>query len=690
MEDMLDDWNLREAEKQVRARCKRALTKLYGINPDRMIIERLMEEDRALELTNGWSAFLLAADIADVCAKLGTPVFARGRLGASFFAYLLGITECNPLFPHLRCPNCKKLTFEGSVGSGFDLAPSGAARKTCPVCGTKLVGDGHGIPMEALFSERDDKLATLEIDVPEETLAIVRERFGAALNRLPVRVQGNRQLSVLYRANQMCGGFETQFIPGEEEIRLLISEGFSGGIGKELFPDELPLNAIPQTFSELVTLYGLVYGTGTWEANAKQLNDPEHPYRNILAFREDVAKLFARSIMNSGQTHYMANIIGTGKKLPGLEERQVPGLTDEEYDRLGKIRYLFPKAHAISALLLKLRLLRCREAHPAEYYAAVLTVETPDGTDVGCFTADREALSRMRSDCADEKPTAVYDAVLDCIGRGIEFLPADPEHSDPNAFLPCRGTIRVPLRFHTDAPTKLFFRPLAEVIKSLHLSAQGEQTAKSKPPFALSEGLHLIGGRPGIGKTTALIRLAAGLAANNTPVYVSLTEAFGLSSAMTLLPLLGEGFQTAPIWIGEGDASLETVLRAASREMSGGVLLIDGLFERIEKSGAYPMPNPYSEVWLREAAAAAALRAFVQQHHVPVVAVVPLLRDTELRADHRPTLSDVRYQRLCAEADTVVLLYRDDYYSNGGDPAMQYVIAKNDSRILDSNRHNAR
>ena len=77
--------------------------------------------------------------------------------------------------------------------------------------------------------------------------------------------------------------------------------------------------------------------------------------------------------------------------------------------------------------------------------------------------------------------------------------------------------------------------------------------------------------------------------------------------------------------------------------------------------------NPFSEVHLREAAAATTLNEFAKQCHLPVLAAVPLSRDTEHRTDHRPTLSDVRYhRRFVDEADTVVLLYRDGYYNDAG------------------------
>lgn len=125
------------------------------------------------------------------------------------------------------------------------------------------------------------------------------------------------------------------------------------------------------------------------------------------------------------------------------------------------------------------------------------------------------------------------------------------------------------------------------------------------------------------------------------------------------------------------DPDLFALLRAARREMQTGVLILDGPELMVENRSPCPAANPYNEVCLREAASAMVLNEFAKQCHLSVLAAVPLSRDTEHRTDHRPKLSDVRYhRRFVDEADTVVLLWRDSYYSDGGDPAMKYRIVK--------------
>ena len=234
-----------------------------------------------------------------------------------------------------------------------------------------------------------------------------------------------------------------------EEIQKLFKEELCDTDAK-LFPPQLPPSAIPQDFSELIRLYGLVYGTGTWEANERQLADPEDPYRDVLVLREDVQRALYRHGVRYPVVPLIANEVGKGNwaknGYPTEARKREHGFSDEDFARFGKIRFLFPKAHAVGAILLRLYLQRCRDAYPVEYFAAALTGKAKRETDASCFSSNREQIAGALDGCADERKKAVLKTALACMDREIEFLPADPNVSDPEAFLPGKGTIRLPLR----------------------------------------------------------------------------------------------------------------------------------------------------------------------------------------------------------------------------------------------------
>ena len=77
------------------------------------------------------------------------------------YAYLLDISDVNPLPAHYRCAVCKYTEFaEGD--SGYDLP-----EKACPRCGAPMAGDGHDIPYETCMGPEGDMRVDIDINVPE-------------------------------------------------------------------------------------------------------------------------------------------------------------------------------------------------------------------------------------------------------------------------------------------------------------------------------------------------------------------------------------------------------------------------------------------------------------------------------------------------------------------------------------------
>lgn len=81
------------------------------------------------------------------------------------------------------------------------------------------------------------------------------------------------------------------------------------------------------------------------------------------------------------------------------------------------------------------------------------------------------------------------------------------------------------------------------------------------------------------------------------------------------------------------------------------------------------------------------LKIMAKELNVPVVVLSQLARASEKRTDHRPVLSDLRDSgSIEQDADIVLFLYRDDYYSNEGAPDEN--ADKNSSEcIVAKNRH---
>ena len=160
--------------------CRDRARELYGDPLPERIAARLEREVRAI-VDNGFSSiYAIAARLVKRSLSDGYLVGSRGSVGSSFVAFLMGITEVNPLAPHYRCPACRTVVFadeEGlEAGSGVDLPP-----RMCDQ-GHAMVGEGHEIPFETFLGFEGDKVPDIDLNFSGEYQSVIHryteEIFG--------------------------------------------------------------------------------------------------------------------------------------------------------------------------------------------------------------------------------------------------------------------------------------------------------------------------------------------------------------------------------------------------------------------------------------------------------------------------------------------------------------------------------
>ncbi|MDR2828577.1 MAG: PolC-type DNA polymerase III [Acholeplasmatales bacterium] len=194
----LDSLNIESCEKELKKLVSQEITKLYGDNPHKIILDRKDKELEKIFQYNYSSIYYTARLLVKKSNSDGYVVGSRGSVGSSYVATLLGITEVNPLPPHYYCssshfqffeltdqkeilnldPSIKTLqdSFKG-IKSGYDLPEN-----FCPICGKLLLKDGHNINFETFLGFKGDKTPDIDLNFSGDYQAsahnYVRELLG--------------------------------------------------------------------------------------------------------------------------------------------------------------------------------------------------------------------------------------------------------------------------------------------------------------------------------------------------------------------------------------------------------------------------------------------------------------------------------------------------------------------------------
>ena len=218
----------------------------------------------------------------------------------------------------------------------------------------------------------------------------------------------------------------------------------------------------PQTMEELLRISGLSHGTDVWLGNTQDiLRAGLAPLSECICCRDDIMNALIAFGVEPKMSFTTMESVRKGKGLTAeMEEAmRTHGVPDWFIGSCKKIKYMFPRGHAVAYVTMALRIAWYKVYHPRAYYCAYFTVRADGfdatlmgGTPEQARAAYNALVQKKRGDGdhftdKDDDRMTVLELVIEMHCRGIHLAPVDLYKSQAFDFtLEGENLIRMPLR----------------------------------------------------------------------------------------------------------------------------------------------------------------------------------------------------------------------------------------------------
>lgn len=207
----------------------------------------------------------------------------------------------------------------------------------------------------------------------------------------------------------------------------------------------------PKTFAELVKISGLSHGTDVWAGNARDLIvNKVVQFKDVIGCRDDIMITLSGYGMEPKKAFKIMEFVRKGKAskdpetwnsfVKDMESADVP----EWYiGTCGKIKYMFPKAHAVAYVMSAFRIAWFKVHKPIYYYASYYSVRC-NNFDIEVMCSGYDAIKKKFDEINDkgfdatDKESSLKDELqlaMEMYKRGISFKMIDLEKSDSKNFI---------------------------------------------------------------------------------------------------------------------------------------------------------------------------------------------------------------------------------------------------------------
>ena len=410
------------ADRIIAKKCYDKAKEIYGNQLSKEVKDRLELELQSIRKNNFDSIYLLSSELVKYSNELGYKVGSRGSVGNSFVAFLLGITEINPLKYNLP--------FEFFAGINYCKEPD----------------------IDLNFSEK----------IQEKIFVYLQRKYGkdriiwGGTELYKYDILGYDYLTMLYELEKKTNvDSNTIKLDDKETLKMFLhanDKSYSiSTIGVPEFGTTFVKKMIeiskPRNFNDLICISALSHGTGTWTYNASSLIEKEHKrVDEVISNRADMFNYLIKhgiekstafdivEFVRKGNASRIQNLFKNNmdryKKLNEkwnkykkiLQEHNIP----EWYIKSAeKIKYMYPKSHAIGYTINAFKIAWYKVHYPKAFYKVYFKIKSDlDINDYYCKKKVMTELNRLYDlkEIHDNNIEFDYDYINDDKIKDLELI----------------------------------------------------------------------------------------------------------------------------------------------------------------------------------------------------------------------------------------------------------------------------
>ena len=238
----------------------------------------------------------------------------------------------------------------------------------------------------------------------------------------------------------------------------------------------------PKKFSEMARISGLSHGTNVWLNNAQDLiKSNTAGFNEIISTRDDIMNALIQEGLDKKKSFNIMEKVRKGKPLSEetIEYMRENGVKDWYIDSCLKIKYLFPKAHAVAYCLMSYRIAYYKVYYPEAFYASYYSSKLGDfsySTILAGLDSVQMTLDSYRNNFdlsqRDNDLKTVLEVAEEMHAREIKITKSDIYESDATKFLIKDGEILPPLAAVDDVSEAMAKDIVRERVKGEFISVE--------------------------------------------------------------------------------------------------------------------------------------------------------------------------------------------------------------------------